>query len=266
MTDRPVDRDPERPARQQAKRLADAQAQVVPGFPEIRKRNARCRICKLIDTHPELVHAIHELIRQGVGPSALERRFASVLEEAHVPHIYRASYERHVAEHITKMGLVVKLTDERERRLATPEVIPAREVTDEELDYVEMRRLFTQLSETLAQVSRAVAGKEELTSYDLNMLIALYRELRNQIETLNKMRNSDRLTKAILEAHTRQLLQLLSEPLSEALRDVYRMLLNGDYDGAAARMGTLLSADLAPMFVSSGREAMQMSIEHYKLH
>jgi hypothetical protein len=137
-------------------------------------------------------------------------------------------------------------------------------------DYAEMRTLFLELAEMMRSIkSDPNAIKSPLGGYDVSMLKALNSMIMGCakiIETVNKMKNSDRLTLAILESHTRSMSANLAIPLGEKIRVALAQLEDGDADGAQRTLLSLVQNDIVAIFREAATQAMLSSREQYQLH
>lgn len=136
--------------------------------------------------------------------------------------------------------------------------------------YEEMRILFNEL----AEMTRAIrADPNALKSplgggYDVSMLraiTAMYDALRKNIESVAKMKSSDRLTLAILESHTRAMSQNLAIPLGEKIRATLEALDSGEPDEAKAILLSLVRGDIVTIFREAATQAMLSSRELYNI-
>lgn len=141
--------------------------------------------------------------------------------------------------------------------------------TSDANDYDEMRTLFVELAETMRAIrSDPNALKSPMGGYDVAMvraLTAMVDSLRKIIEGLNKMKNSDRLTLAILESHTRAMSQNLAIPLGEKIRVALSQIEEGDPNAAQATLTALVQGDIVDIFREAATQAMISSRESYNL-
>jgi len=239
---------------------------VVPGFPEL-KQNRQCRLCAYALDTPHITSKVHELWRQGSAYRVIEDAIQGDLKEAGYSPVNFGAIRRHLLGHVAR-HLIPNRTEAAAGRPPYAARPPA--MTDDEADYFELRKLYDRLIPIVDLVKRdqdrKVESGEPLSGYDLQHLVRLFGECRMQLEALNKMRNSNRLTKAVIEAHTSQVLMLLSEPLGHKLRDIRHRLKVGLMHDAMRDLDALIDAELPPMLVSSGKEAIRRSVEEYKLH
>lgn len=100
------------------------------------------------------------------------------------------------------------------------------------------------------------------------MAIRTYKELldttRKMLETLNKMKNSDRVTASILDAHTKSLAENLAIPLGERLRQVLT-LIDKDRIEAKQALIQLLQRGLVEVFKKAAQDATSTTKETYGL-
>ena len=259
----------------------------VRGFPELTKSHARCTLCKLVPDNGDLLKEIHFMLREGTGTRRIATLIAPDLRERDLKPIDFRAISRHHNAHV-QVALIVDPKKELPPPPPPPAVPagpkvplvegPAAESyvtkrdpkTDDEADYFELRKLYDRLLPMLDLANRDLKSKAEtnrgLTPQDYKTIVTMYSECRQQLEALNKMRNSNRLTRAVIEAHTSQVLTMLSEPLGQKLRDIRRQLEHGDQPGAVALLCSLIDSDLPPMLISTGKEAIRRSVDEYKLH
>lgn len=149
--------------------------------------------------------------------------------------------------------------------------LPGKTISNDIDDYDEMRALFCELAETMRAIrSDPNALKSPFGGYDVGMIRAMtgmIDALRKIISDVNKMKNSDRLTLAILEGHTKTMSQNLAIPLGEKIRIVLSQL--ESVEGADAAYDTLMSlvsGDIVEIFRNAATQAMTSSREQYNLH
>lgn len=105
--------------------------------------------------------------------------------------------------------------------------------------------------------------------WDLGMLKAytsLCHEVRAIIESLNKMKNSDRLVLMILETHTKKFAQNLAAPMGLELRGVCEELARiPEASHAAARLTALVEGGVTNLFKKAAVDSLAQSREKYNL-
>jgi len=275
-------------------------------FPEIRKFHARCTLCKLAANEGPLLREIHYRLRSGVPSRKVAALFAEELEDRGLPTLDFRAIARHYKDHVENALIVNPAQDlafqapilpAPRRKPAAASAAPISAVegppllepdadlegpaaesyatkrdpkTDDEADYFELRKLYDRLLPMLdlanKDLKRKASSSHGLTHQDYKIIVTMYSECRQQLEALNKMRNSNRLTRAVIEAHTSQVLTMLSEPLGQKLRDIRRQLEHGEAQSAVLLLSALIESDLPPMLVSTGKEAIRRSVDEYKLH
>jgi len=99
----------------------------------------------------------------------------------------------------------------------------------------------------------------------LKVYAGLVSETRRMLETLNKMRNTDRVTAAILEQHTRSYAEALAIPLGEKLRVVLSAL-EKDTHQARAVVISLLQRGLVEIFRDAALSSLASTKETYNLN
>lgn len=148
--------------------------------------------------------------------------------------------------------------------------LPGRAADTEEADeYDEMRALFVELAETMRAIrSDPNSLKSPLGGYDVSMIRAITSmvdALRKIMSDINKMKNSDRLTLAILETHTRSMSQNLAIPLGEKIRVTLAHIEDGEIDAARDSLMALVQGDIVDIFREAATQAMTSSREQYRL-
>lgn len=249
-------------------------------FPELTARTSRCRLCQLTDDAPDLLAIAHELIRQGLTSTEIAKRMHAVLKEQDIRPVTARTVLNHVEMHISESRILNRYSKDAGGgdvpRVAKGGLqvvdggvlpFPAKQ-SDVEADYHEMRRLYDKLHPILDMAFELLENASSEDGVDASSLITLvkvFSEARAQLETLSKMRNSDRLIMAILEWNTRALTHNVSEPLCRKLREILCDLDDDDAELAHAKLNTFLQKEIGPIFLAGARDALTKSAEEFKL-
>lgn len=136
-------------------------------------------------------------------------------------------------------------------------------------DYHNMAALFRQM------VDRAAAMNADPTAfvnakgqYDTRALLAwkaLVSECRQILEGLSKMRNSDKLTAAILERHTREFSQSAAASLGAQIGDLLGKIDELDREEMRSMLKQLLSRGMPKAFSDAARATMETSRDQFAL-
>jgi hypothetical protein len=245
-------------------------------FPELEQKYVHvCRMCKLIEVEPGIIHVLHELFRQGYSGLPLQNKMKPLFEEAGLVQPARQSMMRHLQGHV----VVSKIS--HEWKGGTGEPPPPTTVSPQgnhyETDYIEMRRLYEKLRPIIdyieTQVNKKTLSNQDISSYDIMNITRVWAEGRQLLKSLSDMRNSEKLMGVILVRHTEGLLQLLADNVGIVLRNMRERLLRGDSPDDLIRYIDTLTGltnggegDLLPMFESAAQRAIAASKESYNLH
>lgn len=269
--------DGSRVARKQRSRTRAVEASVVPGFPEIVGRNRQCRLCGLIESNPVLLHRIHEAFQSGKGVRALETEMTPVFEEAGQAPLNVKCFSRHFKSHVSFVAAAaVALPVEAPVRPATPPppIAPAAapEMNDEDAleaaAYFDMRNLISKLRirmETIDQSTAFVDENGKINSYGLQLWLKFVDSFRSALEAMNRIKNNDRLTRAIIQAHAKRQMQLASAQLIARFEVLLAKIRRGDAD-ALADLEQFAMSDAKQIVLETARAAVEESCEVYRLH
>jgi hypothetical protein len=249
-----------------------ANIELVPEFPEIISPHNRCKLCLLASEHPNLVHVIHDLVRRGMTGRPLHTRVAPLFSEigVNVPSVQAMT--RHLENHVDETRISSSWAREEGVNLTEVEIgdnLP--EIDHCEVDYLELRRLYSELRPILRETRASIMTKrkkdgEPISGYDVVMLIKLFGEARQILKSLSDMRNSDRLTKVILIRHTEQLVAAITQFVGAALRNTRDRLTRGeDPEEIADDLSRLIEGEMDPMFESAAKKALEQSSSQYRL-
>jgi hypothetical protein len=220
-------------------------------FPEITRRNAQCRVCRLVDTKPAVVFTLHELHKRGgLTDRQLVEKIAPVFAEAGETVPARAAIQNHFKNHCGTPVPVIESSD------------------DYASDYQELRGVYNEFRTIFTKLRTDFANEKDkkASDYWLVMLVKLAGELRNMLKTLSDMRRDEKLFNIILVRHTEALVQQLAEPLGLALRDIQdRLARSEDPTLVAQRVEQLLAGDLHPIFERAAKHALESSQQEYKV-
>lgn len=265
----------DRPGRKREQRERATQNELVPAFPEIRS-HPMCRLCGLVTSDPTMLRRIHTLWQDGQGVRALETATRPWwVERGETPLDHRC-FHRHFRSHVDFGNGTMADDDEDDERpfegLPVPKVeLVQPRLEDEEAgasDYFDMENAIRRLRARFEQVDETVAFVDKngrVNSYGAMLWLKLIAELRTSLETLHRMRNSDRLMRAMLQAHTKRLSTMLSRPLIERFEEVLLALRSGDAEEATRALERLAQGDIRSIVLHAAGEAVKESIDVYKL-
>lgn len=272
--------DGSRLARKARTRERAARTIIVPDFPEIVRKETQCRVCKLVEDAPELLHDIHSKWKMGAGVKALETEMKLEFTMRQEDGIDHRCFARHFKNHVdfseTTMAVGEILEDDFPEDIIRP-IAPApplmlTQPRPEDIeagagDYFDMQNVIDRLRSRMHQLDDQTAFVDKdgrVNSYGMVIWLRLVSELRQSLEALNRMRNSDRLTKAILQAHTKRFAQLLSGPLVARFETVLERLQTSPED-AIFEMEQLAHGDVKSIVLRAAEESVRESCEVYKL-
>jgi hypothetical protein len=139
-------------------------------------------------------------------------------------------------------------------------------LNEDDSDYFELWELYDKLKpllENLYNVEVASLANGEYRAYNLALLMKIFSEGRKFLGEANRMKNSDRLMRLILEAHTKRFVRILSEPLGHSLKSfLLRMRRN---ELSPDEFEKFLNEQLVGIFQAAATKSMAMSCEEYKL-
>lgn len=259
---------------------------MTPGFPELIAREPKCKICQLADTHRGLLLIMHRLRHEEqLGDQALRNRVRAVFERQGVLCPSPRSIGRHFSEHcdFTKMpdpdalafptpvevSLARMERDATGMALADPEEVA---LGRENSDYHQLTDLLVRLQRRIAALDadpnafRNADGDHAFSR--LSTWSSLIDNARKIVEGLNKMRNSDRMTVAILEQHTRRFAAAFTRPVASELRAIRDDLATSSDPAAqraAARLSSLLGSGVSTIMSDAAVQSLRDSKEQYKL-
>lgn len=233
-------------------------------FPELTQRQQQCRLCQLATTRPKVLFVVHELYRRGLTGRPLVAKLEPVFAEAGEEMPSRQAFLRHFERHCAAVA-----------GEDAPEEVKQIQRDDYESDYIELRKLYADFREIFTQVkdefkerkrSRSEGG-EKTSDYGLVMLVKLAGELRQMLDTLSKMRNSEKLFSIVLVRHTEQVIEAIVDPLGSTLKGIRDRLKRGDdAEAVAEELTRLLNGDIYPLFEAASKRALEQSRQQYKLH
>lgn len=259
---------------------------LVPGFPEIIRREPKCRLCQLADTNRGLLKLSHRLrYEEEYGNDALRTKLRGVFERAGMVAPSPRSIGRHFNDHVDWSKLPdadalalpepVEATLNRlesdigELRLADPEDLA---LGRNDSDYHQLASLFQRLLRRITALDadpRAFTNADNSVSFPkLSTWTSMIDNARRIIEGLNKMRNSDRMTVSILESHTKKFGTAFARPVAHELRAIERML-SESHDpaaqAAAQKITELLNSGVTTIMSDAAVQSLRDSKEQYKL-
>lgn len=270
-------RAPHTPTRKDEQRAAAAGRVAVPGFPEFIARNPACRLCGLVETHPDLLRGVHTVLVSKSGRPAA-REIAELFVGAGLAPAHRSVVDRHL-KHIA-LAAEIGVPDVVPPELAAVEreahaVARAHAALDD--NYAEAWALFSRLRKHLDELDRSIADllpgavltdKPPLTpdaaaelvarrSYALLVWTKLVTEARKVLETIHRMQRGDAFLQALVEASLKHFSLDLTGRLRSDLTTVLRELDGGQVAEATSRLRALVDGEIAEHFLN----ARQISIE-----
>lgn len=259
---------------------------ILPGFPELTAREPKCKLCQIAESHKGILQLVHRLKHeQEMTNDALAKRIQVVFERHGLEPVHARSVGRHFDNHVDFGKLVtpdayefpeeIQVTLERlERDTKALQTASPADVAlgHHDSDYHQMADLFMRLQR------RIVALDSDPTSFTnadgshsfskLKTWSDLIDGARKIIDGLNKMRNSDRMTASILEAHTKRFATAITRPVASQLRTIYTTLEHSN-DPAARRAAELLSelltSGVTTIMLDAAAQSLRDSREEYKL-
>lgn len=258
-------------------REKNANRSLVAGFPDIINRNDQCRLCGLVEDAPELLTWIHAQFKAGSGVRALEtatRRRWTERGETPLDHrCFARHFESHVEPRASKVDvgseLVSAQIEETRREIKSVSDAVDREVFgDDNSDFFDMKNVIQRMKGWVQKFDDDNELRNEeggLDTYRLMAAMKLSGELRASIEAFNRMKNSERVTRAILQGHTKRYTQHLSPQITTELVQIREALESGDVATAEDLVDVLLKARLGIIFRSSADTSVKESCEVYRL-
>lgn len=214
--------------------------------------------------------------RDDAGSKLLHRKLQPLFERHGLEIPSERAIGRHFANHVDMTFMVD----------AQPVQTPEFEIPDMELgafedlatgendsDYHHMADLFKRVIRRVAALDAdptafVIEGTNKHAFQKLSVWSGMINNARQILESLNKMRNSDRMTVSILEQHTRKFALQLSGPMAQVLREIredLRTVPDGRGDYAVKRIEELLSERMPQLMTEAAAQAMRESKEQYKL-
>lgn len=280
-------------------------------FPEIRRHEQRCRMCRLVTVAPDLLKEVHREYAKGVGAKGLHATYgeragaaaAALPQSDGKVQVYSAmTFIRHLDQHVGPPELAATAMAVRSSRSAVPAgrkelpIVPipppaealstaqmgkalpevaAPPIGASDEDYTELWALYSKLKpildkvceDTLSKLKPDAEGKTVgITSYDAVMLSKLYSEARGTLGDLNRIKNSDRLIKLILETAGRNVILRVAEVVANPFVVLKGHLERGDVGQAMQLIGEVLGGGLVQDLTTTAQQALALTQEQYKLH
>lgn len=227
----------------------------IPGFPEIVLHRAGCRLCDLVTENPDAARKIHDFRKEGLSLRAISERTGELLE-APIPH---GTIDRHFKNHVNLNVLVADAPESETRRKGA--------LGEDHNDYFEIWDLYVRLQPLLSRAYTEILNAPKLSSYDVVMLLKIFSEARQILESLGKQRRDDALIKQIADAQMKYAVQHVADPLGERLRLIRDQLRRGDdAKRVAEEIDAFLKGDLVPLFQAAAARAREQSHNQFKLH
>jgi len=245
----------------------------IDGFPEIIAYSSYCELCKMHTEYPDEIRLVHGMAKDGKTAAEIDENMRGVLAALDRKNIPAYRIQTHLDEHVCLDDVVIST---HVPGIAPSAVAPRGQIPppqsegEEHADYRDMWGLWDRLKPFLERYEsdiRAKARHTMLSGYDLGVLTSLLREGRSILESVYKIRTSDRLMKSILNTHAKNFAQRLGPVLGDRLRVIHARLESGeDSKVVAAELAVLLDEELPPIFSAAARSAMEASSEQYGLH
>lgn len=250
------------------------------GCPAITSPNSRCRVCQLAWKHADVCLVIHEMMRSGSTDALIARRASEVLIARSLDSITDRSIHRH-RTHVT--------LPEDEAVLDAVDAPPLeRGQAGAVDDHAEAWKLYDRLLERVRQFDQdgrlalppvpqwstdadpkeveAALAQFGHAAKTMRLWLALLSEMRHTLESINRMRNSDRLVHAALAQHTRTYSLQLADALLPALRRIAHSIRSGDPNTALAALSNLAEhGGIAEVFQSAAGDAYAKSCADFRL-
>jgi hypothetical protein len=264
--------------RKQRQRENAVRRVMVPGFPEIIDRVTTCRLCGLIDDAPLLLRWIHDQWVSGAGVRALETASkARWIERGETPLDHRC-FGRHFEGHVSRSALIaevdevlssVDVAEARREAAAVTDAVDREIFGDDNSDFFDMKDVIARMKKWVRRFDddEQLKGDDgRLDTFRLMAMLKLSSELRSSIETYNRMKNTDRISKAMLQGHTKRYVQHISEPLTTELLALRASIESGDVDDATARLDALLHERIGLIMRESAETSVKESCEVFRLN
>jgi hypothetical protein len=261
--------DGSRVARTKRARAKAAESTNVPSFPEIIARNSQCRLCGLVDSNPDLLRHVHDSFLAGKGVRALETETMEPLQSMGETAMNVKCFARHFKAHVSFADMKPVFAP-----AVVPMPVPAPKVVEDEEEsleaaaYFDMRNLITKLRarmETIDQSTAFVDDKGKVNSYGLQLWLKFVDSFRAALEAMNRIKNNDRLTRAILQAHAKRQTQIVSAQLISRFETTLAKVRRGDPD-ALADLESFALTEAKNIVLEGARTAVEESCEVYRLH
>jgi hypothetical protein len=259
---------------------------MVPGFPEIVSREPKCKLCQLAESNRGLLKLVHRYrFEEQLGNDALRTKLRPVFERQGLMPPSPRSIGRHFDDHVdfSKMpdpdalalpepieATLDRLDRDAEgMRLADPEDLA---LGRNETDYHQLSDLFVRIHRRIAALDadptafQHADGSHSFTK--LKTWSDLIDNARKLVEGLNKMRNNDRMTVSILEAHTTKFATAITRPVATELRAIQAQLnasSSPEAHAAAQRIYELLAEGVPSIMTDAASRSLRASKEQYKL-
>lgn len=257
----------------------------VPGFPEIVKRNPQCRLCALADSDPDLLRMVHGLYESGRGFRALATDTLSHWQRREETPVNHQCFARHFRGHVSYAVVTTAVAGDAPVVVQAPAMVePVKavsvvrpphgsvmrefEVAPETGDYFDMRSIIDRLRTRLNDVDEKASFVDEngrVDNYALVMWLRLVAEFRAALEAMNRMKNGDRLTKAIIQAHSKRNAQMTSELLVPKFQTVLEQV-RQDPEAGVEVLEHFFAEEVTNLIIRAADESVKESCEAYRLH
>lgn len=151
---------------------------------------------------------------------------------------------------------------------ASPSIPEEDDAAMEAAAYFDMRNLVTKLRARLDQLDQSTAfvdDKGKVNSFGLQLWLRFVDSFRSVLEAMNRIRNNDKLTKAILQAHTKRNYNMASAPLVARIEVVLKKMEAGAPD-TLDDLRQLARSDARGILEQAADDAIQETCGVYRLH
>lgn len=278
---------------------------VLADFPEITRHEQRCRLCRLVVTHPAELRTLHAEWARGLGAKVIWKQHASALQAAtggakYSDDSFIRHFQRHVAGAQTDLvraaatpateapaapvemlvpvppapapGMTLTALQREVAALPTPDKAAAAD-----FDYHELMRLYLRIRPLMEQIlddTMALLQPDPQTgktpgvkAYDVVMLKTLYEQVRGTLADLNRIRNSDRLVKHIIADQARTMALRTGEAVVPPLRQIEEALVRGDSLSALSHIRAMTAGDaFVELMSTAARKSLEHTYAQYRLN
>jgi len=156
----------------------------------------------------------------------------------------------------------------RRAKLQRPQLPSA--LTPEEQEYFNLSSVIDRIRARMEEVDDNADFLDEdnrVNSYAIVVWLKLVSEFRQAVEAWNRMKNTDRLTKGILQAHTKRHTQNVAEPLVGKFEVVLTNLRkSGTDEFVINQLEHLFGHEVREVLLRAAEESVRESCEAYRLN